>query len=115
MKNVSQELGEAHLVISRAGAMSVAEITAAGRPAIYIPLHIAGAHQQWNCERQVALGAAQIVEQRGDFHDRLRESVLRLLTNPAPLSQMAESAVRAAQVSGESAAHAVAQGVLTVV
>ena len=46
--DVAGLLAESHLVISRAGAMAIAEITASRRPAIYIPFPGAGAHQEDN-------------------------------------------------------------------
>jgi UDP-N-acetylglucosamine--N-acetylmuramyl-(pentapeptide) pyrophosphoryl-undecaprenol N-acetylglucosamine transferase len=52
-------LAAAHLVISRAGAITLAEICAAGRPALLVPLGLAGGHQVDNARRLAGAGAAE--------------------------------------------------------
>jgi UDP-N-acetylglucosamine--N-acetylmuramyl-(pentapeptide) pyrophosphoryl-undecaprenol N-acetylglucosamine transferase len=49
-----------HLVISRAGAITVAEICAAGRPSVLLPLAIAKAHQVDNARLLAEAGAAEM-------------------------------------------------------
>jgi UDP-N-acetylglucosamine--N-acetylmuramyl-(pentapeptide) pyrophosphoryl-undecaprenol N-acetylglucosamine transferase len=74
--------GAADLVISRAGACSVAEIEYAGIPAIYLPYpHHRDQHQRRNAELAVAAGAACIVEDTPDP----AETVLALRSTLAPL------------------------------
>ncbi len=51
------------LIVSRAGAVTVAEVAAAGRPALYVPLPLAAGHQRDNARAMVASGAAVLVEQ----------------------------------------------------
>lgn len=81
---------EAHLIISRAGAMTVAEITAARRPAIYVPLAIARAHQRENIAGLVAAKTAICVEQsiNNDLSERLKVEVESLLNSPDELFAM---------------------------
>jgi len=87
--NVSERMTEATLIISRAGAMSVAEISAARRPAIYVPLAIAGGHQRDNCKEQTDRGAALLLEQDKDLGTDLEREVRRLFSNPELLDAMA--------------------------
>ncbi|MDT8266565.1 glycosyltransferase, partial [Roseomonas sp. DSM 102946] len=57
----------AHLVISRAGASSVAELACAGRPAILVPLPGAiDDHQSANARAMAASGAAEVMLQAGN-------------------------------------------------
>ena len=60
-------LGRAHLVIARAGASTVAELTLAGRPSILVPYpHATDDHQSANAEALVQMGGAWEFAQR-DF------------------------------------------------
>jgi UDP-N-acetylglucosamine--N-acetylmuramyl-(pentapeptide) pyrophosphoryl-undecaprenol N-acetylglucosamine transferase len=79
VEDVAGLMARSTMIISRAGAMSVAEISASGRPAIYIPLPIAGGHQQDNCREVVARGEALLVLQDGALNENLRVAVLKML------------------------------------
>jgi UDP-N-acetylglucosamine--N-acetylmuramyl-(pentapeptide) pyrophosphoryl-undecaprenol N-acetylglucosamine transferase len=62
--DMPDRLGWAHLVISRAGASTIAELTCAGRPAILIPLPSAmDNHQEFNVAEMVQAGGARMVLQ----------------------------------------------------
>jgi UDP-N-acetylglucosamine--N-acetylmuramyl-(pentapeptide) pyrophosphoryl-undecaprenol N-acetylglucosamine transferase len=62
---MDREVNDAGLIVSRAGATTLAEITAAGRPSILIPLPTAtDDHQRRNAEALQAAGAAEVIEQR---------------------------------------------------
>lgn len=111
--DIPEKLEKATFVISRAGAMSVAENTAAGRPAIYIPLAIAGAHQRENCIRVVEKGAALVVEQDENLQGNLRKVVEGLLLNPTKLNEMAIKARDESLVSGSPSEDRIAEAVLT--
>ncbi len=63
---VAAAMAASHLVISRAGAITLAEICAAGRPALLLPLALAGAHQAGNAARLAAAGAAQVLPAAAD-------------------------------------------------
>ena len=60
--DVAGAMAEADLVVSRAGALTVAEIAAAGRPAVLVPLTLAEGHQRANARALEAAGAARVVE-----------------------------------------------------
>ena len=62
----------ADLVICRAGALTLAELAAAGVPAILVPYpHAVDDHQTKNAEAMVAVGAARLVAETDDFVKRL--------------------------------------------
>lgn len=82
----------AHLVICRAGAMTAAEVSAAGRPAVYVPLPIAGGHQAENIRHLVQNDAAEIVPQGPDLPQKLGEALEVLLGNPNRLARMGQNA-----------------------
>ncbi|MFZ4125293.1 MAG: undecaprenyldiphospho-muramoylpentapeptide beta-N-acetylglucosaminyltransferase [Rickettsiales bacterium] len=70
--DVAARLAGAHLVISRAGASSVAELTAAGRPAILVPLPAAtDNHQYFNAEAVEDAGGGWVMAQDGFTADAL--------------------------------------------
>lgn len=63
-EDMEARLGECHLFIGRAGASTIAELTAVGRPAILIPLPIAtDDHQAANTREMVKAGGARMIRQ----------------------------------------------------
>jgi UDP-N-acetylglucosamine--N-acetylmuramyl-(pentapeptide) pyrophosphoryl-undecaprenol N-acetylglucosamine transferase len=71
----------------------VAEIAAAGKPAIFIPLPTAtDDHQRQNAETLSTAGAARLLAQSELTADRLAAHVSALLSDRAELARMAESA-----------------------
>ena len=63
--DMGRQLGQADVVVCRAGATTLAEITAAGKAAILIPLPTAtDDHQRKNAEALAAAGAAEVLLQR---------------------------------------------------
>ena len=69
----------AGLVVSRAGATTLAELTASGRPAILIPLPSAtDDHQRHNARALEQAGAAELMDQRDLTGDRLAERIIEL-------------------------------------
>ncbi|MEM6793202.1 MAG: UDP-N-acetylglucosamine--N-acetylmuramyl-(pentapeptide) pyrophosphoryl-undecaprenol N-acetylglucosamine transferase [Acidobacteriota bacterium] len=55
-------MAESHLIVSRAGAITLAEICAAGRPALLVPLRLAAGHQVYNARELAQTGAAEVFE-----------------------------------------------------
>jgi len=91
--NVAGLLTNAHLVITRAGGSTVAELAVIGRPAILIPLRI-NDDQRANADSLAAAGGALRVEQtQGDA--ALAAAIESLLTDPARLAAMAAAAAAA--------------------
>ncbi|NOY05454.1 MAG: undecaprenyldiphospho-muramoylpentapeptide beta-N-acetylglucosaminyltransferase [Chlorobi bacterium] len=91
------DMGEAYaaadVVVCRAGATSLAEVTAAGLPAILVPYPYATArHQHHNASVLVEAGAAEMVED--DNLDRLHDVLQRLITDEERRRVMARNAKR---------------------
>jgi undecaprenyldiphospho-muramoylpentapeptide beta-N-acetylglucosaminyltransferase len=83
----------AALVVCRAGAGTVAELTAAGLPAVLVPLPGAPSdHQSRNAATLAAAGAAVVVGDDECDSARLDRVVNELLSSPARLAQMSEAA-----------------------
>jgi UDP-N-acetylglucosamine--N-acetylmuramyl-(pentapeptide) pyrophosphoryl-undecaprenol N-acetylglucosamine transferase len=88
--DVASLLAKAQLVVARAGASSVAEIAAAGRPAIFIPLPNAiDDHQRANADALAATGAALRLDQAGLTPVLLAEKIETLLMDSGVLTKMA--------------------------
>ncbi|MDK2930123.1 MAG: UDP-N-acetylglucosamine--N-acetylmuramyl-(pentapeptide) pyrophosphoryl-undecaprenol [Bacillota bacterium] len=82
----------ADLVVSRAGAISIAEITARGLPAVLIPFPgAAEGHQERNARALEAAGAAVVILQSELRGDVLRDTVEELLDDGARLERMSRS------------------------
>ncbi|GAB3060622.1 undecaprenyldiphospho-muramoylpentapeptide beta-N-acetylglucosaminyltransferase [Sediminivirga luteola] len=78
----------ADLIIARAGAGTVSEVTAVGLPAVYVPLPIGNGEQRLNARSAVEAGAATLVDD-ADFDGRtVAELVLPLLQDPRRLAAM---------------------------
>ena len=75
-ENIPDLLAKAHLVIGRAGASTIAELTCAGRPAILIPLPSAtDDHQSANVQEMVEAGGACALAQSDFTPDRLAQAI----------------------------------------
>ncbi len=86
---VAGEVLAADLVIARAGATTLAELAAAGRPAVLIPLATAtDDHQRKNARVIAEAGAAAVVDERDLSGARLADVVDGLLADPARLDSM---------------------------
>lgn len=81
----------ADLVICRAGASTVAEVAACGKPAIFIPLPTAADnHQQKNAESLVKIQASEMILQKDLTKDSLKRHILDLQSQPERLSRMSD-------------------------
>jgi UDP-N-acetylglucosamine--N-acetylmuramyl-(pentapeptide) pyrophosphoryl-undecaprenol N-acetylglucosamine transferase len=90
-EDIERHLQEAHLVIGRAGASTVAELTASGRPAILVPFAAAiDNHQQANAAGLGENGAALVILERDFNAPKLQEVLLRLMTKDKMLKTMAK-------------------------
>ncbi|MFK7868936.1 MAG: glycosyltransferase [Roseobacter sp.] len=106
-KDVPRRLTEAQLVISRAGASSVADLSVIGRPSILIPFAAAtGDHQTANARGLVSAGGAIMVPESQANVEALSDQILSVLDNPDGAMQMARSA--AAFGKPDATAHLVA-------
>ena len=95
---MGRRLGQADLVVCRAGATTLAEITAAGKAAILIPLPTAtDDHQRKNAEALVAHGAARMIDQRSLTGDLLATEIAALARNEAERASISAAARRMAK------------------
>ena len=85
-------LGAADLVVSRAGAITLAELCAAGRPAILVPLRQAGDHQLDNARRLEASGAAVVLAGEDASAEGLGRALSVLLGDRQRLAAMSAAA-----------------------
>lgn len=111
--DIVQRYQKTHLIISRAGAMSVAEIVASGRPAIFIPLQIAKAHQRDNINFLRENKAAIMLEQDERLGAVLKETISQLLANFELLEQMAKKTREFSLQEGQTATEKLAQAVIS--
>ena len=94
IEDMPDRLGEAHLVIARAGASTIAELTAAGRPAILIPLPIAtDDHQTVNAREMAKAGGARMIPQDDFTPEVLSAQIAAIAGDSQALSNAAERAL----------------------
>jgi len=95
---MDREMKAADVIVCRAGATTLAELTAAGRPSILIPLPTAtDDHQRKNAEALVVNGAARMIEQRSLTGELLAAEVAALAGNEAEHRAMSAAARRMAK------------------
>ena len=93
IQDMASAYGWADLVICRAGAMTLAELCAAGVGSLLVPFPLAvDDHQTRNAEYLVERGAARLLPQGDDLGQRLRDALRALLPDRAALLALAESA-----------------------
>lgn len=96
------KLAEAHLIIARAGASTIAELTAAGRPAILVPLPSAtDDHQTANAREMAKAGGARMIVQDDFTPETLARQIEALAKDPEAL---ANAAARSLSVGRPNAA-----------
>jgi UDP-N-acetylglucosamine--N-acetylmuramyl-(pentapeptide) pyrophosphoryl-undecaprenol N-acetylglucosamine transferase len=97
---VAREMKEADVVVSRAGATTLAELAALARPAVLIPLPTAtDDHQRKNAQALAERGAARLVDQAALAGDSqpLVEAVAALLESPSARADMSAAMHRFAR------------------
>jgi UDP-N-acetylglucosamine--N-acetylmuramyl-(pentapeptide) pyrophosphoryl-undecaprenol N-acetylglucosamine transferase len=85
---------QAHLVMARSGASTVAELAAAGKPALLVPFAAAADnHQKRNAEVMVDAGAASMLDENDlQVPGKLLDALTGLLNSPQRLAAMASAA-----------------------
>ncbi|MBJ6120636.1 undecaprenyldiphospho-muramoylpentapeptide beta-N-acetylglucosaminyltransferase [Sphingomonas mollis] len=90
LPDMPEQLAWAHLVIGRAGASTIAELTAAGRPAILVPLPSAtDDHQTVNAREMTDVGGARTIPQQKFTAVELAKQMQKLGLDPAALENAA--------------------------
>jgi UDP-N-acetylglucosamine--N-acetylmuramyl-(pentapeptide) pyrophosphoryl-undecaprenol N-acetylglucosamine transferase len=91
--DVPERLAAAQLAVCRAGASTIAELAAVGRPAILIPYpHATDDHQSANARAVAEVGGGWVMPQAGLTAPLLTERLMALLGDPAQLREAAERA-----------------------
>ncbi len=86
---MDREMTVADFVVARAGATTLSELAAAGRPAILVPLPTAtDDHQRKNAEVIGRAGAAEVIDERELTGERLAERIIALAADPVRRQQM---------------------------
>jgi UDP-N-acetylglucosamine--N-acetylmuramyl-(pentapeptide) pyrophosphoryl-undecaprenol N-acetylglucosamine transferase len=92
LDDVAGAMAASHLLVSRAGAITIAEICAAGRPSVLVPLAIAKAHQMDNARLLVEAGGAVVIPSDQFSPERLAEQIEGLLSGGLALEAMGRAA-----------------------
>jgi len=96
--DVPRRFSEAQLVIARAGASTVADLTVIGRPAILVPFAAALRDEQTaNARGMVDAGAAILIPESGFAPQVLADRITDILTDPAAALAMSRAALRLAR------------------
>lgn len=91
--DVAEQLEQAHLVIARSGASTVAEVATAGRPAIFVPYpHHKDQQQKMNADAVADAGGAWVMTEAGFTAEALLARLETVLQNPRSLFKAAEKA-----------------------
>jgi UDP-N-acetylglucosamine--N-acetylmuramyl-(pentapeptide) pyrophosphoryl-undecaprenol N-acetylglucosamine transferase len=91
--DLPRRMAASHIVVSRSGASTVAELAAIGRPAILVPLpHALDQDQRANAEMLQKAHGAIMFDQSRFTPDRLAAEIARLAAEPDKLAAMAAAA-----------------------
>ncbi len=94
IEDMPDKLADAHLIIGRAGASTIAELTAAGRPAILIPFPAAtDDHQTANAREMTAAGGARTIQQANFTPTVLARQIEAMAADPVALNNAASRAL----------------------
>ncbi len=94
LDDMPAQFARAHLVMSRSGASTVAELAAAGKPSLLVPFAAAtDEHQRRNAEAMVEAGAAVMLEEKDlDIPEHLLAALTGLLNDPPRMAAMSVAA-----------------------
>ncbi|HHC30028.1 MAG TPA: UDP-N-acetylglucosamine--N-acetylmuramyl-(pentapeptide) pyrophosphoryl-undecaprenol N-acetylglucosamine transferase [Rhodobacterales bacterium] len=109
--DVPARMAEAQLIISRAGASSVADIAVIGRPSILIPYpHAMDDHQTANARSLTEAGGAILIPESRLDVPTLADQIATVLSNPAGAAQMAGAAMAVGKPDATDALVALVEG-----
>ena len=114
IENMAEAYAEARLVVCRAGATTIAELCACGRPAVMIPFPFAAAdHQTANAAAMAQQGAAMMLPQKSLDAEGLVTELGALWHDPERLARMASAAAALGQKDAAAQVLQVCRQVLT--
>ena len=98
LDQMAAEYARADLVIARAGATTVAELTACQKASVLVPYpHAAADHQRLNAEKLEQSGAARVISETELSGERLAREIEELVKNPDRIGAMERAAARLAR------------------
>jgi len=93
IENMAERFAQADLIVCRSGAITVAEVSASGRAAIFIPFGAStDAHQTRNAAAMQEAGAARLLPQDELTPERLTNEIFSLLDQPRRIEEMEDRA-----------------------
>ena len=92
LDDVAGAMANSHLLVSRAGAITLAEICAAGRASLLVPLAIAQAHQVDNARLLADAGGAEMIRSDEFSAEKLAGRLEELLADRDRLASMGRAA-----------------------
>ncbi len=101
--DLPQHLARTHILVSRAGALTVSEAASFGIPSIFVPLKLADNHQQFNAQLFEDAGAGVVLDQAMFNAETLLPHLQALLTDDDRLKDMSKAAHRLAVVDAAGA------------
>lgn len=90
----------ADLIVSRAGAATVSEISALGIPAVYVPYAVGNGEQALNAASAVRAGAARLIPDPDFTSEHVRHAIVPLLADRASITAMRDAAASVGTRSG---------------
>jgi UDP-N-acetylglucosamine--N-acetylmuramyl-(pentapeptide) pyrophosphoryl-undecaprenol N-acetylglucosamine transferase len=112
-RNLPEEMARAHIVIGRAGASTIAELTVIGRPAMLVPLpHSVDNDQLLNARRIESAEAGWCLEQKNLTADVLSAAIQQVVADPALLERVAAAAKRLGRPDAVSRLADVVEGLM---
>ena len=103
-RDIPHRIAASHLVISRSGASTIAEVTAIGRPAILVPYPNAiDDHQTANAHAMVEIGGGWLIPDEALTSERLAHRLRTVFGMPQSLQNAAEAAKKAGRAEAGSA------------
>jgi len=93
LTNMAERFAWADVIVCRAGAITVAEVAAAGRAAIFIPFGAAtDSHQLRNAQEMTKAGAGRLIAEPELTPERLAKEIFTLLDQPTEIEALATKA-----------------------
>jgi UDP-N-acetylglucosamine--N-acetylmuramyl-(pentapeptide) pyrophosphoryl-undecaprenol N-acetylglucosamine transferase len=93
LNNIAERFAWADSIVCRAGAITAAEVAAAGRTAIFIPFgHATDSHQLRNAQEMVRAGAGRLIAEPELTAERLSSEIFALIDRPEETQRMAAAA-----------------------
>lgn len=103
-------LSASDLVVSRSGALTIAEVCACGRASILVPSpNVTGNHQYYNAKEIADNGAAVLIEEKDFDFDAMMKEIVRFLNDRDALQEMSDNAKK---LAGGDACEVIYDGIM---